>query len=285
MERLPLRLLLIGWMLLSGFVALAQQVGDSPEAVVSALGQPSMKRTSGERETWIYSGGKKVVFVNGKVAETEVNEREVRIVEQQREQQRATERAKERVTALKEGRVTFGEKAVPARTIVIGIFIIGALAYAGINSVAASNRTVGIAVYALVCVLTLGIIVVDWNTTQLLIRMMSAEAGVAIEGMSYAGLAIGTVVSVAMLYFMARGSTWGFGLYCLGALPAIGAAVFAIFGSHPWTLVIPAAMKIVAVALLLTSPVQGFLNRHHKSVADTIRELDRGTLAANKRKG
>lgn len=47
----------------------AQQVGDTEQAVIKALGSPPMTRKAGDRQIWIYSDGTKVVLKGGVVVE------------------------------------------------------------------------------------------------------------------------------------------------------------------------------------------------------------------------
>jgi hypothetical protein len=47
---------------------LAQQVGDSANAVLNQLGNPQMKRQTGDAEVWYYPGGARITFANGHVS-------------------------------------------------------------------------------------------------------------------------------------------------------------------------------------------------------------------------
>lgn len=57
---------------LSGCVVLlAQNIGDSAQAVEAALGRPQMSRTTSTGEIWIYAEGARVTFKNGVVSALE----------------------------------------------------------------------------------------------------------------------------------------------------------------------------------------------------------------------
>ena len=60
-------------LILMTVVGHAQQVGDSEQTVRKALGKPPLSRASGDRQTWIYSNGTKVIFKGGVVVEAKIS--------------------------------------------------------------------------------------------------------------------------------------------------------------------------------------------------------------------
>lgn len=278
----------------------AQSVGDSPEAVTAKLGQPMAKRANGNRETWIYSGGRKLIFQDGKLSEigesSQLNSggsgssassssgsagSTSSAAPQRTLNQKVS--ADAMVHALAEDVLLVGTTRIPMMYIVLGLAGIIALVYSGVNSLGPGHKKLGAVILGAITLLYL---VVNIGAAVGVLLFLPDDIAKRLEPILAAvqlKLVVRAVIVTLELYFIWRGSGWAFGVFVLTAAIGITLDVWGAFTAQMWLLALPSVLHSSVVAAMVCAPVQGFLSRDDKSVRQVVDEMNAKKLAAQRK--
>lgn len=282
---------------LLALVASAQSIGDTPEQVIAKVGAPSAKRASGDRETWIYSGNRKLVFVEGKLAEigasfsaaaepsvpsgnrgTSASSPSSSSASGRSLSQKVS--ADAMLRSLQQDILLVGTTKIPMMYIFLGLAGFIAVVYAGLNSLGQDYKKLGAAILACITLLYL---VANLGAALAVFLLVpddvAKQLGPMLESIQMRTVVRAVFVTV-QLYFIWRGSGWAFGLFVVTAVAGITWDLWGAFTNQMWLLALPALFHCAVVAAMVCAPVQGFLSRGDKSVKQVVDEMNRKSLAA-----
>lgn len=238
-------------------IVYAQEIGDSTETVRYRLGTPSMERASGTREIWLYGDGAKVAFEGGKVVEyvpapivtspkalpkSRPTERQKRIDKTVSDRAQAPEESEPET-------ITIGDREIRTAPIALSVMLFYGLFFLGLNQFSAERRWLG----AIALALAFGISFLQS------ISLAIAASGGAVRGTQVIRL----ILTIGLMVGIWRGSSRAFGAFVV--LSLLGATIGAVmaFSAKSWIFLTPTIVIAGTVAILLSKPVGGFLDRNN----------------------
>jgi hypothetical protein len=235
--------------------AAAQEIGDSTETVRFRHGTPSMERVSGTREIWLYGDGAKVAFEGGKVVEyvpaPAVSPKKTLPKARASDRSRRIEKtATDRGQAPEETEpetITIGDREIRTAPIALSVMLFYGLFFLGLNQFSAERRWLG----AIALALAFGI-----SFFQSIFLAVAASGG-DVRGTQLIRL----ILTIGLMVGIWRGSSRAFGTFVV--LSLLGATIGGImaFSAKSWFLLTPPLVIAGTVAILLSKPVGGFLDR------------------------